>query len=75
MSAKTSAASKPGAAHTGEPEGRSADGHALLGGARWHYPAPGRPFECAVPGCDRVLGQTEAEPSDGGESPVDGDGR
>jgi hypothetical protein len=38
-----------------------ADGHTLLNGARWHYPAPGRPTACAIPGCDRLLGQQVTE--------------
>ena len=37
------------------------DGHWLLAGARWHYPAPGDPERCAVPGCTRVLGQAARE--------------
>lgn len=49
---------------------RSADGHNIIEGARWHYPKPGRPTECAVPGCGRVLrvgrdeDTSEAEPDD-----------
>jgi hypothetical protein len=31
------------------------DGHALIDGARWHYPKTGSPSECAIAGCDRVL--------------------
>ena len=31
------------------------DGHALIDGARWHYPKTGEPSVCAIPGCDRVL--------------------
>lgn len=34
---------------------RHPDGHALIDGARWHYPKTGSPSECAVAGCDRVL--------------------
>lgn len=33
----------------------SDDGHVLIGGARWHYPAPKDPTRCAVEGCLRVL--------------------
>lgn len=33
------------------------DGHTLIGGARWHYPAKGTTTQCAVVGCTRVLGQ------------------
>lgn len=39
-------------------ETRHPDGHVLLDGARWHYPKPGRPTECAVAGCERILGQS-----------------
>lgn len=31
------------------------DRHALVEGARWHYPKPGEPTACAIEGCDRVL--------------------
>lgn len=39
---------------------KHSDGHVLLGGARWHHPAPGQPTVCAVPDCKRVLGQERA---------------
>lgn len=32
------------------------DGHTLIDGARWHYPKQGSPTECAIQGCDRILG-------------------
>lgn len=43
---------------------RSEDGHILIGNARWHYPIKGDPETCAVPGCDRVLGQMDVEAFD-----------
>lgn len=38
-----------------ENTGRHPDGHALVDGARWHYPRMGDPTACAIDGCDRVL--------------------
>lgn len=54
---KTERDEKPKKAESG-PRGmrKSADGHWLLHGARWHVPTMGDPASCAVPGCDHVLG-------------------
>lgn len=30
-------------------------GHVLIGGARWHWPAPKDPTRCGVPGCTRKM--------------------
>lgn len=35
---------------------RHPDGHALVDGARWHYPKQGEPTVCAIEGCDYELG-------------------
>lgn len=51
---------------------RHADGHALIEGARWHYPAMGDATRCAVTGCDRVLGAwRDADPLEGIEADDD----
>lgn len=45
-------------ASSGDPDeanGKTEDGHYLLGGSKWHHPKPFHPNECAVPGCTRVL--------------------
>lgn len=34
------------------------DGHTLVDGARWHWPAPLDPTRCGVKGCDRIMGQS-----------------
>lgn len=49
-----------------EREGFHLDGHPLLDGMRWHYPKQGSPTECAIKGCERIMGAAPApdEPED-----------
>lgn len=52
---------------TEEQSSHHDDGHVLIAGARWHFPKMGAPTECAVAGCDRLLGQTGRTPVETGD--------